>query len=162
MKLSAEDCPRTSLMIRTLVQVMAPCIRQQDITWTSVHQDLRCHMGSLGHNELSKRENICPSPFPKEKRGDYGLRRCHNSVTTGLISILKLCRHCNSAPTGPIRSKSNSSEPSWPVDVQHHGHFCPSGPHGHNKGSGILADARTQQPLGGLTPKHIHWKRLGL
>ena len=34
----------------TLVQVMAWC--RQAIAWTSVDQDLQCHMVSLGPNEL--------------------------------------------------------------------------------------------------------------
>ena len=35
----------------TLVQVMA---WQQSITWTSVDQDLQCHMVLLGPNELNR------------------------------------------------------------------------------------------------------------
>ena len=36
-----------------MVQVMAWCCRQQAITWTSVDQDHRCHMASLGLNEVT-------------------------------------------------------------------------------------------------------------
>ena len=37
----------------TLIQIMLGTVRQQAMTWTSVNQDIRLHMVSLGHNELT-------------------------------------------------------------------------------------------------------------
>ena len=42
--------------VSTLVQVMAWCLGSV-ITWTTVDQDFRRHMTSLGHNELTDTDN---------------------------------------------------------------------------------------------------------
>ena len=55
MIMSSDECHRTLLMIsQHWFRWWLGAIRQQAITWTSVDQDFRHHMASLGPNELSE------------------------------------------------------------------------------------------------------------
>ena len=65
----------------TLVQVMAWCRRQQDITWTSVDQDLQRPMASLGPSELTVQELQYSSMKTKHNQTldtFYGLYSSHS------------------------------------------------------------------------------------
>ena len=49
---------KTVFLIETAPWWLFDAIRQQAITWASVHQDLCQHMVSLGHNELTAWPNF--------------------------------------------------------------------------------------------------------
>ena len=55
MIMSSDECHRTLQIIsQHWFRWCLGAVRQQAITWTSVDQDLQCHMVTLGPNELKK------------------------------------------------------------------------------------------------------------